>query len=153
MKNSSTEERTGADAPRPAPALLQEAPLRALIAAQVITGITAQGGKGGFILQIRFGEGAGVLANAKGETRVFASLLTVVALLQRLGHPKFEVDATKFSRGLVRAAQPERSAAMKSGRLLQAQSKAKASKAVAIAIHAKPTKAIKPSKAPKKSSP
>lgn len=107
----------------PAPALLQEAPLRELIAAKVITGITAMGGKGGFVLEIRFSEGAGVLASAKGEARVFASLLTVATLLQRLGHPKFEVDATNFARGRVRAAQPERSAAMKSGKLLQAHSK------------------------------
>lgn len=112
----------------PAPALLQEAPLRELIAAKVITGITAMGGKGGFVMEIRFGEGAGVLANSKGEARVFASLLTVATLLQRLGHPKFEVDATSFARGRVRAAQPERSAAMKSGKLLQARSKTSAVK-------------------------
>ncbi len=117
----------------PSPALLQEAPLRELIAAKVITGITAMGGKGGFILEIGFGEGGGVLANARGEARIFASLLTVATLLQRLGHPKFEVDATNFVRGRVRAAQPERSAAMKSGRLLKASASPKAGRSAKAA--------------------
>ena len=112
-----------------AQALLQEAPLRELIAARVVTGITATGGPGGFVVEIRFGEGAGVLANARGAARLFASLSTVAALLQKLGYPRFDVDATAFQRGRIRAAQPERSAAMKSGRLLTAADKNKTTKA------------------------
>lgn len=41
----------------PAHALLQEAPLRGLIAARVPTGITALGRKGHFVVEIRFGDG------------------------------------------------------------------------------------------------
>ena len=104
----------------PAQALLQEAPLRELIAARVISGIAAVGGKGGFVVEIRFGERTATLANAKGSERVFASLSTVATLLQRLGHPRFEVDASQFTRGRVRAARPERSASMKAGKLPQA---------------------------------
>ena len=111
-------------------ALLQEAPLRELIAARVVTGITAKGGDGGFLLEIRFGERIGVLANARGAARLFASLSTVAVLLQKLGHPRFDVDATEFQRGRIRAAQPERSAAMKGGKLLRAADKIKTTKTI-----------------------
>ena len=77
-----------------------------------------------------------MLANARGAARLFASLSTVAALLQKLGHPRFDVDATAFRRGRIRAAQPERSAAMKGGKLLKAADKNKTTKA---------TKAIKKS--------
>ena len=105
----------------PAQALLQEAPLRELIAARVVTGFTAVGGQTGFLVEISLGERTGVLANAHGHARVFASLATVVTLLQRLGVPRFEVDVRDFHPGRVRAAQPERSAAMKAGRLPKAK--------------------------------
>lgn len=104
----------------PAPALLKEAPLRELIAARAVSSITAVGGNGGFMVEIRFGNEQGapaLLANARGSARTFASLSTLAVLLARLGHPRFAVDATQYQRGRVRAAQPERSAAMKSGRL------------------------------------
>ena len=125
-----------------AQALLQEAPLRELIAARVVTGITATGGHGGFVVEIRFGEGTGVLANARGAARLFASLSTVAALLQKLGHPRFDVDATAFRRGRIRAAQPERSAAMKGGKLLKAADKNKTTNAKK-AIKNSPSKSSK----------
>jgi hypothetical protein len=108
-----------------APALLKEAPLRELIAARAVSAITAVGGDGGFVVEIRFGNEEGtpaVLANARGAARTFASLSTLAVLMARLGCPRFEVDATHYQRGRVRAAQPERSAAMKTGRLLKAKS-------------------------------
>lgn len=104
-----------------APALLQEAPLRELIAAGAVSSITAVGAEGGFVVEIAIGsrdQGAVArLASARGSARVFASLSTLAALLERLGYPRFEVDATHYQRGRVRAAQPERSATMKAGRL------------------------------------
>ncbi|WP_300659217.1 hypothetical protein [Hydrogenophaga sp.] len=104
----------------PAHALLQEAPLRGLIAAKVPTGITAQGRKGHFVVEIRFGDGLALLANAHDEVRSFAALSTVATFLARLGCHQFQVDTTSFEPGLVRPAQPERSAAMKAGRLPKA---------------------------------
>lgn len=104
----------------PATALLKEAPLRELIAARVVASITAVGGDGGFVVEIRFGNEQGApafLANARGSARTFASLSTLAALLARMGQPRFEVDATLYQRGRVRAAQPERAAAMKLGKL------------------------------------
>jgi hypothetical protein len=69
------------------------------------------------VLEIRFGDRSALLASARGNARTFASLATIAVLLQRLGHPRFEVDATNYIRGRVRAAQPLRSASMKGGKL------------------------------------
>jgi len=108
-----------------APALLKEAPLRELIAARAVSSITAMGTDGGFLVCIRFGDserGAmAMLSSARGSARVFASLSTLAALLSRLGYPRFEVDATNYIRGRVRAPQPGRAAAMKRGVLPRAR--------------------------------
>lgn len=112
-----------AEAPKPGPALLQEAPLRGLIAAQVPTGITAVGRSGHFVVEIHLGDGMAVLANAHDEVRAFAALSTLASFLARLGCHRFEVDTTGFEPGRIRPAQPERSAAMKAGRLPKARSK------------------------------
>ena len=113
-----------AEAQKPAPALLQEAPLRGLIAAQVPTGITAVGRSGHFVVEIRLGDGLALLANAHDEVRAFAALSTLASFLARLGCHRFEVDTTGFEPGRVRAPQPERSAAMKAGRLPTAKAPA-----------------------------
>lgn len=104
-------------------ALLQEAPLRELIAARVISHVIATGLAGGFVLEVHFGERKARLASSRGGARTFASLSTVAVLLQRLGFPKFEVDASGYQPGRVRPAQPERSAAMKAGKLPKAPRK------------------------------
>ena len=102
---------------QPRKALLQEAPLRGFIAAKVPTGITALGRTGHFVVQISLGDGQALLANAHDQVRIFASLSTLAGFLARLGCHQFNVDTTAFEPGRVRAAQPERSAAMKAGRL------------------------------------
>lgn len=101
-------------------ALLQEAPLRELIAARVISHVIALGQTGGFVLEIHFGERKAVLASSRGGARTFASLSTVAVLMQRLGHPRFEVDVSNYLPGRLRAAQPERSALMRAGKLPKA---------------------------------
>lgn len=122
------------EVPEPKPndhavALLQEAPLRELIAARVISHVVALGQAGGYALEVHFGERKAVLASSRGGPRTFASLSTVAVLLQRLGFPKFEVDASDYRPGRIRPAQPERSAAMKAGKLPKAPRKpAKSSK-------------------------
>ena len=87
-------------------ALLQEAPLRELITANVVTGVTVKGGQGGFTLEIRFGDRRALLASARGSARMFASLATVGIFLQRLGYPRFEVDVSAYEPGRMRASQP-----------------------------------------------
>ncbi len=66
------------------------------------------------------------MANTRGAERLFASLETVALLLRRMGMNHFEVDVTHYETGRIRAAQPERSAAMKAGRLPKAASKEQA---------------------------
>lgn len=116
-------EKTTTESHDQATALLQEAPLRELIAARVISHVIARGQTGGFVLEVHFGERKAVLASSRGGARTFASLSTVAVLLQRLGHPRFEVDVTNYLPGRVRAAQPERSASMKAGKLPKAARK------------------------------
>lgn len=117
--------------------LLQEASLRELLAAGVVTTLLARGTSAGFLIEIGIGERMTVLANARGQPRLFASMETIATLLQRLGHPRFEVDATHFVPGRVRAARPDRSVAMKAGKLPRAD---------------KPKVSVKATKAAKKSS-
>lgn len=104
-------------------ALLQEAPLRELIAARVVSRVCAVGGHGGFILEIEFGEGKAQLATSRGNARVFASISAIATLMQRLGQTRFEVDIADYVPGRVRAPQPKRSASMKAGRLPKASRK------------------------------
>ena len=104
-------------------ALLQEAPLRELISARAVSRVIAVGRTGGFVLEVHFGEGKARLASSRGRARAFASLSTIALLMQRLGQACFEVDASAYVPGRVRAPQPERSAAMRAGKLPQASRK------------------------------
>lgn len=98
-------------------ALLNEAALRELIGAGAVNEIVARGGDGGFVLALKLGESDALLGSSQGKPRVFASISTIALLLQRLGQPRFVVDATDFVPGRIRPAQPERSAAMRAGKL------------------------------------
>jgi len=84
--------------------------------------------KGHFMVEISLGDGQVVLTNARDEVRVFAALSTVAAFLARIGCHRFTVDTSGFEPGLVRAPQPERSAAMKAGTLPKATRKVSPSK-------------------------
>lgn len=97
--------------------LLQEASLRELIAAGVVTGLVARAESAGFVIDIGIGERKAILGNVRGQPRLFASMETIATLLLRLGYPVFQVDATRFVPGRVRAARPDRSEAMKSVKL------------------------------------
>lgn len=105
---------------KPAVALLSESALRELLGAGAINEIVARGGEGGFVLALKLGASDAILGNSLGKARVFASLSTIALLLQRLGQTRFEVDVRDFVPGRVRAAQPERSAAMRAGKLPRA---------------------------------
>lgn len=93
--------------------LMQEAVLRQLQQAGLISDVVAKGVAGGYVLQFRMGDAVATLASSRGGARVFASLETVVALLRRLGRARFEVDASQFEAGRVRAPRPDRSMALK----------------------------------------
>lgn len=97
--------------------LLQEAPMRDLFAGGMADSVLVKGITGGFILEVNIGGRPAVLASARGSERLFASFETVGLLLRRMGLERFEVDVSKYEPGRIRAARPERSAAMKAGRL------------------------------------
>ena len=99
--------------------LLQEVSLRELIAAGVVTGLVARAESAGFVIDIGIGERKAILGSVRGQPRLFASMETIATLLLRLGCPVFQVDATHFVPGRVRAARPDRSEAMKSVKLQQ----------------------------------
>lgn len=103
---------------RPLP-LLREASLRDFVAAGSINKVVAVGQTGGFQLQVHIGEAAATLGNTRGGTRLFGSIDSIATLLQRLGVIAFEVDIANFVQAplrTLRAAQPEPSAAVKTGR-------------------------------------
>ena len=108
-------------------ALLSEASLRELLGSGAINEIVARGGEGGFVIALKLGATDAILGNSLGKPRVFASVNTIALLLQRLGQQRFVVDATDFVPGRVRPSQPERSAAMRTGKLPVAASKRAAS--------------------------
>lgn len=110
--------------PKPSPAescaTLPEAALRELVAGGLVTYFVARGREGGFTLEAQMGtepDKTVILGNSRSGARLFASLSTVALLLRRLGINRFTVEASQFRPGRLRAARPERSAAMKAGKL------------------------------------
>lgn len=104
----------------PNQAHLPEAALRQLLSANAVSGVVARGSARGFSVEVELGDSQGVLVNAKGEPRTFATVDTVAAVLSRMGCHRFTVDATNYTPGRIRPAQPERSKAMKAGKLPKA---------------------------------
>lgn len=107
----------------PSHACLEEAALRQLLSAGSVSAVTARGGAKGFGIEAQLGDGQAVLVSARGVPRSFASLTTIASLLRRLGCERFTVDASAYTPGRVRPAQPDRSAAMKAGKLPSAVGK------------------------------
>ena len=87
---------------RPLPFLV-EAALRDFIGAGAVTRLEAVGRPGGFDLRVHMGATEATLGNSRGGTRLFASLETLTALLKRMEHPRFEVDASNYVSGRLRA--------------------------------------------------
>lgn len=99
-----------------ASATLPEGSLRELVNAGMVSGFLARGQAGGFAIEANLGSEVGriaVLGNTRSGSRLFASLGTVALLLRKFGIDQFTVDATRYSPGRIRAARPDRSAAMK----------------------------------------
>lgn len=97
-------------------ATLQEAALRELVNAHVVTGFVARGNDSGFVVEATLGNEprkTAVLGNSRNGQRVFASLQTVALLLRRMGFDQFLVETSKYAPGRVRAARPDRSEALK----------------------------------------
>jgi hypothetical protein len=88
----------------------------------IVTGFVARAQDGGFVIEATLGTEVGqtaILGNTRSGSRVFASLSTVAMLLKRLGFDRFVVDASQYVPGRVRAARPDRAAAMKAVKVVK----------------------------------
>lgn len=96
---------------------IREPVLRELVAAGGLCTAVVTANGPGFGVLIHCGPGVKILANKKGEPRLFASMDTLLPYLRRLGLPKFEVDATGYTPGRLRAARPDKSRALRATRV------------------------------------
>jgi hypothetical protein len=97
------------------PQMIKEPTLRELARANSLSGAIAVGQRGGYAITVKYGMGEAqrLLANARGETRVFSNLNTLANFLQRIGISQFKVDSSRYERARIRARRPDRAAAMK----------------------------------------
>lgn len=93
--------------------LITESTLRDLVAANALQALGVRAKEGGFEVVVKFGDAERVLGSSRGAGKVFASLDTVAVQLLRLGIESFTVNAVGYTPGRVRAARPDRSAALK----------------------------------------
>lgn len=91
--------------------LLRETSLREFVAAGAVTEIRAVGRVGGYELHVLMGAGVAMLGNTRGGARLFGSLDSITAFLQRLGIQAFEVDITQFAPAPLRTLRAELTAA------------------------------------------
>jgi hypothetical protein len=91
--------------------------LRELVQASVIVGATVTGREKGFAVVVKIGNnGEKVLATARGDVRVFASLHTAGEFVRNVGLAKFEVDMNGYEKGRLRKARPDRAEALRGTR-------------------------------------
>ena len=96
--------------------LVKQEVLRELVAAGSVRSVVLVGQKGGFCLKIRYAQSERLLSNSRrDEVRMFATMPGAMNFLERMGIQRFEVDATHFERGRLRAARPYQSEALRAG--------------------------------------
>lgn len=93
--------------------MIREATLRELIEASSISSTAAVGQRGGFFVSVQCGKQKRVLANARGDVRLFANLTSLATYLRRLGVSRFAVDTRQYAAGRVRPARPDRAEALR----------------------------------------
>lgn len=92
---------------------IKEITLRELIEAEYVRSACVVGRPGGFTISVRYNDTKKTLANSRGGLRTFASLNTAADFLRKLGFTKFEVDATDYEPGRLRAPRPDRAEALR----------------------------------------
>jgi len=98
-----------------------ETVLRELAEAGSIGPVCIKGHPSGFSITVQIGDAEKVLASARNDIRLFASLNTAVGFLQKLGVSKFAVDATDYVPGRLRNPRPDRAEALRKTRTRPAQ--------------------------------
>ena len=94
---------------------IKETTLRELWSTGSACSVGAVGQSGGYAIVIRLEAGDRMLANTRGDIRLF-SLEAAAKFLRDLGLLKFEVDMHGFKPGLLRSARPDRAAALRKTR-------------------------------------
>lgn len=97
----------------PATASVRLDTLRELVAAGSVRSATLLGQRGGFAVLVRIGMSERLLANRAGQPRLYAKLDTAAKDLRAWGLGEFAVNVAHYEPGRLRAARPDRSAALK----------------------------------------
>jgi hypothetical protein len=97
---------------------IKEPVLRQLVESSALSAATANGRLGGFELSVTCGalDVQRLLANTRGEPRIFSNLNTLAQFLQKIGVSRFEVDVTNYKQARVRPARPDRAEALRKTR-------------------------------------
>ncbi len=91
---------------------IRESTLRELASTETLEAARLVATGSGFSVLVRCGASERALTSIRGELRLFANLNTAAEFLRRIGIHRFEVDATNYERGRLRAARPDRAAAL-----------------------------------------
>lgn len=102
---------------------IKETTLRELVEANSVNSACVVGQRGGYAVTVRYGLTERILSTTRGDVRLFASLDTVSDFLRKLGLNKYEVDATGYEPGRLRAARPDRAEALRKTRTKLKQGK------------------------------
>lgn len=106
----------------PATASVRLDTLRELVAAGSVRSATLLGQRGGFAVLVRIGMSERLLANRAGQPRLYAKLDTAAKDLRAWGFGEFIVNVAHYEPGRLRAARPDRSAALKAAHEASAHS-------------------------------
>lgn len=94
---------------------IKEATLRELVGTNSINKACLIGQGGGYAITVHCGKVERLLANTRGEVRLF-KLNNAAEFLRNIGLEKFEVDSTNYTPGRLRKARPDRAEAMRKTR-------------------------------------
>ena len=100
---------------------MKEATLRELLGAGAVSDVIVKAEGRGLCVVVRCGTAERTLANKKGDTRLFASLDTLVFYLSKFGRTTFQVDARGYEPGRLRKARPDRAKALRETRTQRKQ--------------------------------
>lgn len=104
------------------PETIKETTLRELVKANSINSVCLAGQCGGYFVKVRYGSSETVLVTTKSVVRLF-SLENAGKFLRAIGLPRFTVDATDYTPGLLRKARPDRAEALRNTRTVMRQTR------------------------------
>jgi hypothetical protein len=97
------------------PAVVKLAALRDLVESKTLRAAAIVGQKGGWGVELRYGQAVRQLAGKSGSPKVFTRIDTAARQLLKLGIASFEVHAADYEAAALRPRRPDRAAALKAG--------------------------------------